>query len=165
MWVHCCCLQTHQKKASDPITDGCEPPCSFWELNSGRLEEQATRALNCWATSLAPKATLIRTTFKWHAYKFRGSDHYHQGGEHRSIQAGMVQEKLRVLQLYLKAACRILAARMRVLKPTPTVTHLLQQGHTYPTRATPLNNATPCAEHVQTLTHLHIPFKRCLYKH
>ena len=25
--VHCCCLQTHQKGASDPITDGCEPPC------------------------------------------------------------------------------------------------------------------------------------------
>ena len=21
------CLQTHQKKASDPITDSCEPPC------------------------------------------------------------------------------------------------------------------------------------------
>jgi hypothetical protein len=21
------CLQTHQKRVSDPITDGCEPPC------------------------------------------------------------------------------------------------------------------------------------------
>jgi len=38
----------------------------------------------------------------------------------------MVQEELRVLHLHLKAARRILqAARMRVLKPTPTVTHLL----------------------------------------
>jgi hypothetical protein len=27
IWVHCHCLQTHQKRASDPITDGCEPPC------------------------------------------------------------------------------------------------------------------------------------------
>jgi hypothetical protein len=26
-WVHCSCLQTHQKRASDPITDGCGPPC------------------------------------------------------------------------------------------------------------------------------------------
>jgi len=35
------CLQTDQKKASDPITDGCEPPCGCWELNSGPLEEQS----------------------------------------------------------------------------------------------------------------------------
>jgi hypothetical protein len=26
---------------SDPITDGCEPPCGCWELNSGPLEEQS----------------------------------------------------------------------------------------------------------------------------
>jgi hypothetical protein len=31
----------HQKRASDLITDGCEPPCGFWELNSGPLEEQS----------------------------------------------------------------------------------------------------------------------------
>ena len=34
------CLQTHQKRALDPITDGCEPPCGYWDLNSGPLEEQ-----------------------------------------------------------------------------------------------------------------------------
>jgi hypothetical protein len=34
------CLQTHQKRASDLITDGCEPPCSCWDLNSGPLKEQ-----------------------------------------------------------------------------------------------------------------------------
>jgi hypothetical protein len=34
-------LQTHQKRASDPITDGCEPPCGCWELNSGPLEEHS----------------------------------------------------------------------------------------------------------------------------
>ena len=39
--VHCCCLQTHQKGALDSITDGCEPPCGCWELNSGPLEEQS----------------------------------------------------------------------------------------------------------------------------
>jgi hypothetical protein len=33
-------------RASDPITDGCEPPCGCWELNSGPLEEQAASALN-----------------------------------------------------------------------------------------------------------------------
>ena len=54
IWVHCCCLQTHQKRTSDPITDGCEPPCGCWELNSGPLEEQAASALNHWAISPAP---------------------------------------------------------------------------------------------------------------
>jgi len=34
-------VQTHQKRASDLITDGCEPPCGCWELNSGPLEEQS----------------------------------------------------------------------------------------------------------------------------
>jgi hypothetical protein len=33
IWVHCSCLQTHQKRASDLFTDGCEPPCGCWELN------------------------------------------------------------------------------------------------------------------------------------
>ena len=32
---------THQKNASDPITDRCEPLCGCWELNSGRLEDQS----------------------------------------------------------------------------------------------------------------------------
>jgi hypothetical protein len=31
----------HEKRASDPITDGCEPPCGCWELNSGPQEEQS----------------------------------------------------------------------------------------------------------------------------
>jgi hypothetical protein len=30
----------HQKRASDLIMDGCEPPGGFWDLNSGPLEEQ-----------------------------------------------------------------------------------------------------------------------------
>jgi hypothetical protein len=41
IWVHYSCLQIHQKRESDPITDGCEPPCGFWELNSGPLEDQS----------------------------------------------------------------------------------------------------------------------------
>jgi len=50
--VHCSCLQTHQKRASDLLTDGCEPLCGCWELNSWPLEEQPG-ALNCWAISPA----------------------------------------------------------------------------------------------------------------
>jgi hypothetical protein len=33
--------QTHQKRASDLITDGCKPPCGCWDLNSGPLGEQS----------------------------------------------------------------------------------------------------------------------------
>jgi hypothetical protein len=32
---------TCQKRALDPLIDGCEPPCGCWELNSGPLEEQS----------------------------------------------------------------------------------------------------------------------------
>jgi hypothetical protein len=39
--MYCCRLQTYQKRASDLITDGCEPPRGCWELNSGPLEEQS----------------------------------------------------------------------------------------------------------------------------
>jgi hypothetical protein len=39
--VHSCCLQTHQKRTSDPITGGREPPCGCWELNSGPLKDQS----------------------------------------------------------------------------------------------------------------------------
>jgi hypothetical protein len=39
--IHCSCLQTHQKRASDFITDGCELPCGCWDLNTGPSEEQS----------------------------------------------------------------------------------------------------------------------------
>ena len=41
IYVYCSCLQTHQKRALDLITDGCEPLCGCWDLNSGPLEEQS----------------------------------------------------------------------------------------------------------------------------
>ena len=34
------CTPLCQKRAVDPITDGCEPSRGCWELNSGPLEEQ-----------------------------------------------------------------------------------------------------------------------------
>jgi hypothetical protein len=37
---------TPQKRASHPITDGCEPPCGGWEFNSGPLEEQSVLLTN-----------------------------------------------------------------------------------------------------------------------
>ena len=53
IWVHCSCLQTHQKRASDLITDGCEPPCGCWDLNSKPLEKQSV-LLTAEPSSLQP---------------------------------------------------------------------------------------------------------------
>jgi len=49
------CTPAGQKRASDPTTDGCEPPCGCWELNSGPLEEQPV--------SLVAKPSLYTPTF------------------------------------------------------------------------------------------------------
>ena len=40
MYVHKAVFR-HSRRASDPNTDGCEPPCGCWELNSEPLEEQS----------------------------------------------------------------------------------------------------------------------------
>jgi hypothetical protein len=75
------------------------------------------------------------------AYRLRGSVYYYHGEEYGSIQAGMVLKELRALHLVLKANRRRLASpgseeeaifqvARRVSKPTPKVTHFLQQGHT-----------------------------------
>jgi hypothetical protein len=80
------------------------------------------------------KATLIKNISLGLAYRFRGSVHYHQGRKHGSIQAGMGLELLTVLHLILKGIRRRLASRQPgevSQKPTPTVTHFPQQGHTF----------------------------------
>jgi hypothetical protein len=33
MYVGTLSLSSDQKRASDPVTDGCESPCGCWELN------------------------------------------------------------------------------------------------------------------------------------
>ena len=42
------CVPAGQKGAQGLITDGCEPPCGCWELNSGPLEEQSVLSTPCW---------------------------------------------------------------------------------------------------------------------
>jgi hypothetical protein len=41
MSIFILCIWVYQKRASDPITDGCEPPCDCWHLNSEPLEEHS----------------------------------------------------------------------------------------------------------------------------
>ncbi|XP_076776339.1 calcyphosin-2 isoform X2 [Arvicanthis niloticus] len=73
--------------------------------------------------------------------------------DHGSIQAGMVQEELKVGHLHgrLLGEDWLPGSQDEGLKTIPTVTHLLQQGHTYSDRATP-NSATPWVKHIQTIT-------------
>jgi hypothetical protein len=52
------CLPAHQKWASDPITDGCEPPYGGWELNSGPLEEQTMLLIT--ETSPSPDLNIFK---------------------------------------------------------------------------------------------------------
>jgi hypothetical protein len=60
MQVHCSCLQTHQRRASDLIMDGYEPSCGCWDLNSGPSEEQS--ALLTAEPSLQPLLSLSYVT-------------------------------------------------------------------------------------------------------
>ena len=66
----------------------------------------------------------------------------------------MAQTELRVLYLHPKAASGRLTSRQLEgeSKPTPTVTHLLQPGHTYSNKATLPNGATPWSKNIQTIT-------------
>jgi hypothetical protein len=39
MWEYTVAVFRHLKRALDPITDGCQPPCGPWRVNTGPLEE------------------------------------------------------------------------------------------------------------------------------
>jgi hypothetical protein len=42
--LHACYLQRPEEDIGFPglgVTDGCEPPCGYWEPNLGSLEEQS----------------------------------------------------------------------------------------------------------------------------
>jgi hypothetical protein len=68
IWVHC--FHTHQKRASDPITDGCEPPCGCWELNS-RISGRTVSALNSSAISPTLSTYWKKGNWYWKLLFFR----------------------------------------------------------------------------------------------
>jgi hypothetical protein len=100
------------------------------------------------------KASLIKTTFNWGwltgsevqsitikvgTWQYPGR---HGGGGAESSLSSSNDCKW-------KTDC--LAPRVRVLS-TPTVTHLLQPGHTYSNKVIPPNGATPWSKNIQTIT-------------
>lgn len=55
------CWTSSQKRASDSIRNGCEPPYAGWELNSKfRTSGRAACALHHWATSPGSSTDLLR---------------------------------------------------------------------------------------------------------
>jgi hypothetical protein len=81
---------------------------------------------------------------------FRDPVRYHHGREYGNGQAGMMLEELRVQHVHQKETRCLQAARRKVSKPTPTMTHFLQQGHTSSNKATPSNGAILWTKHIQT---------------
>jgi hypothetical protein len=79
------------------------------------------------------KATFIRTTFKWGW--LIGSEVQFiiikaETWQHPSRHGAGIAESSTSSSKGCLEKTDFQAARMRVLKPTPTMTHLLQQGHT-----------------------------------
>jgi hypothetical protein len=107
--------------------------------------------------STITKETLIETIFNWCWLKFLEFKSIIIMAGSITVQADMVLEKeLRILYLYLRTfrrpifplACRRVSLlkwvqlEHRTSKSTFSVTHFLQQAHTYSNKATSLNNAT-----------------------
>jgi hypothetical protein len=110
------------------------------------------------------KATLIRTTFNWgwltgsevlstiiKAGTWQHPGRHGAGGTESSTSSSEGCKEKTGFQ----------AARMRVLKPTPTVTH---SNKATPTSTGPhlLNSATPWAKNIQTMTARHQAPRICL---
>ena len=55
-------------RALDLITDGCEPPCGCWDLNSGPLEEQSV--LLTAEPSLQPLKTTLTSDMEMQSLDF-----------------------------------------------------------------------------------------------
>jgi hypothetical protein len=64
MYEYTVAVFRHQKRASIPITDCCEPPYGCRELNSGPLEEVLTSE-----PSLQPKITFKKREVNYYEWK------------------------------------------------------------------------------------------------
>jgi hypothetical protein len=103
------------------------------------------------------KATLVITTFNWGWFTgsevqsiiIKAKTWQHRG---RHGTGGAESSTFSSESCYQNTGFQV--ARMKVLKPTPTMTHFLQHHHTYSNRAIPSYSATPCAEHIQTIIQL-----------
>ena len=115
------------------------------------------RVLQLWTDTMT-KATLIKTALNWGW--LTGSEvqsiiikvgTWQHSGRHGT---GVAESSTPSSKVCYHNTC-FKAARMKFLKPIPTVTHLLQQNHTYSNRTIPAISATPWAKHIQNIKKSH----------
>ena len=91
------------------------------------------------------------------AYSFRGSLHYHHGGEHDNTQADVVLE-LRVLHLAGNRKSTDKLGGILSIGNHKAHSHVFQQGGAHSNKAIPSNSATPYeimgANYIQTATYM-----------
>ena len=116
------------------------------------------RVLLLWTDTMTKVSLIKDNIYLGVAYRLRGSVHYCRG---RSMGLSRQAWCRRIWELYiviwwLLENTDFQAARMRLIKPTSTVTHPLHQSHPYPFKATltptrphPPQKATPSATRPQ----------------
>ena len=130
---------------------------SLWSISTSHpslcFKSVLDRVLQLWTDTMT-KARLIKTTLNWGW--LTGSEvqsiiikvgTWQHSGRHGT---GVAESSTPSSKVCYHNTC-FKAARMTFLKPIPTVTHLLQQDHTYSNRTIPTNSATPWAKHIQTI--------------
>jgi hypothetical protein len=94
------------------------------------------------------KATLIKENIELGlAYSFRDLVYYHHGGKHGGRQADMVLEEEQRILYHNLAGSR---EKTETLSPAFTLTHFLQQGHAYSSKAIPVNSANSHGASIET---------------
>jgi hypothetical protein len=99
----------HQKRASDLITDGCEPLCGCWDLNSGPSEEQSVllttepslQPWNSFFPPFYPKALSLVVRYVSWRQKRDGSHFLIQSASLCLFRGGRVSFYLRVYLFYV----------------------------------------------------------------
>jgi hypothetical protein len=105
------------------------------------------------------KSYKITFTWGW----LTGSEVQSIRWEHGSIQVGMAVSR-QSWEFYIFIQRLLVEDWLpdnwgESLKPTPTMTHLFQPGHTYSIKATPPDGATPWSKNTRTITNTKIFWK------
>jgi hypothetical protein len=119
------------------------------------LASVLVRVLLLWTDTMT-KASVIKKNNIWLglAYRFRGSVHYHQSGSMAASRLSWLRQNWEFCVFIQRLLVEdwLPGNWGESFKPTPTVTHLFQPGHTYSIKATPPDGTTPWSKNIQTIT-------------
>ncbi|GAB1295876.1 Cilia- and flagella-associated protein 36 [Apodemus speciosus] len=115
---------THQKRASDSITDGREPPCGCWDLNSGPLEEQSCVLPDCLTDGADVVSDLEQEEMKILREVLRKSKEEYDQEEERKRKKQSSEAKMEELPVYTSEAAELSNSQgdgERFAQPPPEV--------------------------------------------